>query len=90
LAQALELSNKSVFITGGASGLDLTTVHVAGAYVTMVTNVPTYTDTLRSLQTSGSDVQEVLCDVSDWNSLLGAFKAALAFSPTATLDVVAC
>ena len=31
----------------------------------------------------------MLCDVSDWNSLLGAFKAALAFSPTATLDVVA-
>jgi hypothetical protein len=56
----------------------------------MATNVPTYTDTLRSLQTSGSHVQEVLCDVSDWNSLLGAFKAALAFSPTATLDVVTC
>jgi 5'-hydroxyaverantin dehydrogenase len=30
----------------------------------------------------------VLCNVSDWNSLLGAFKAALAFSPTGTLDVV--
>lgn len=92
LAQALELSNKSVFITGGASGLGLATVHAvaaAGAYVTIATNVPTHTDTLHSLQTSGSHVQEVLCDVSDWNSLLGAFKAAIAFSPTATLDVVA-
>jgi 5'-hydroxyaverantin dehydrogenase len=92
LDQAPELSNKSVFITGGASGLGLATaraVAAAGAYVTIATNVPTHTDTLRSLQTSDSHVQEVLCDVSDWNSLLGAFKAALAFSPTATLDVVA-
>ena len=92
LAQALDLSNKSVLITGGASGLGLATVRAvaaAGAYVTIATNVPTHTDTLRSLQTSSSHVQEALCDVSDWNSLLGAFKAALAFSPTGTLDVVA-
>jgi 5'-hydroxyaverantin dehydrogenase len=92
LAQALDLFNKSVLITGGASGLGLATVRAVaavGAYVTIATNVPTHPDTLRSLQTSGSHVQEVLCDVSDWNSLLGVFKAALAFSPTGTLDVVA-
>jgi len=92
LAQALDLSDKSVLITGGASGLGLATVRAVaavGAYVTIATNIPTHTNTLRSLQTSGFHVQEVLCDVSDWNSLLGAFKAALAFSPTGTLDVVA-
>jgi NAD(P)-dependent dehydrogenase (short-subunit alcohol dehydrogenase family) len=29
-------------------------------------------------------MSQVLCDVSEWNCLLGAFKAALALSPTAT------
>lgn len=92
LSQAPNLANKSVLITGGATGLGLATVRAAvaaGAYVTIVTNVPTKAETLRSLQEPGSHVQEVLCDVSDWNSQLKAFKAALAFSPTGTLDVVA-
>jgi hypothetical protein len=56
----LELSNKSVFITGGASGLGLATVCAAAAYVAIATNAPTYTDTLRFLQTSGSYVSSAM------------------------------
>lgn len=92
LPQAPDLYNKSVLITGGASGLGLATVRAAasaGAYVTIATNVPTEADTLRSLQGSDSHIQEILCDVSEWESVLKAFKAALTFSPTGTLDVVA-
>lgn len=80
-----------MLITGGATGLGLATVRTAaaaGAYVTIATNVPTEVATLRSLQESGSHVQEVLCDVSDWESLLATFEAALALSPTGTLDMV--
>jgi 5'-hydroxyaverantin dehydrogenase len=92
LTQPLDLLNKSVLVTGGATGLGLATVHAiaaAGAHVTIVTNVPVDQDVLHSLKYSGSHVQEVICDVSNWDSILGAFKTALAFSPTGTLDVVA-
>lgn len=92
LSQSLDLFNKSVLITGGATGLGLATVRAivaAGAYVTIVTNVPVDKEVIKSLQKSNSHVQEVLCDVSDWDSILAAFKTALAFSPTGTLDVVA-
>jgi 5'-hydroxyaverantin dehydrogenase len=92
LSHTPDLRNKSVLITGGASGLGLATVRAAaaaGAYVTIATNVPTEAEILRSLRGSDSHVQEVLCDVSEWGSVLAAFKAALAFSPTKCLDVVA-
>jgi hypothetical protein len=32
--------------------------------------------------------KKLLCDVSDWNIILGVFKAALTLSPAGTLDVV--
>jgi len=86
------LSNTSVLITGGASGLGLATVRAlaaAGAHITVATNVPTAPSILSSLQASGYHVQEVLCDVADWDSLHRTFKDALAFSPTGALDVVA-
>lgn len=86
------LSNTSILITGGASGLGLATVHAlaaAGAHITVTTNVPIAPSILSSLQASGYHVQEVVCDVADWDSPHGSFKHALAFSPTRALDVVA-
>jgi NAD(P)-dependent dehydrogenase (short-subunit alcohol dehydrogenase family) len=86
------LSNTSVLITGGASGLGLAIVRAlaaAGAHITIATNVPITSSTLSSFQASGYHVQEVVCDVTDWDSLHRAFKHALAFSPTGALDVVA-
>jgi 5'-hydroxyaverantin dehydrogenase len=92
LSGALDLSGRSILITGGASGLGLATIHAfapIGAYITIATNIPTPNDILSSLQASGAHVQEVICDVSDWDSIHATFKKALSFSPTGTLDVVA-
>ncbi|KAL9621855.1 MAG: hypothetical protein Q9160_003676 [Pyrenula sp. 1 TL-2023] len=92
LSPVSNLSTKSILITGGATGLGLATVRTlsaAGAYITIATNIPIEASTLHSLQESNPHIQAVLCDVSNWDSLLKAFKAALAFSPTGTLDIVA-
>jgi 5'-hydroxyaverantin dehydrogenase len=86
------LANKSILITGGASGLGLATVRAvaaAGAHVTIATNVKAANGILRELEAAGYHIQEVVCNVTDWNSLVAAFKAALAFSPTGMLDIVA-
>jgi 5'-hydroxyaverantin dehydrogenase len=83
LSGALDLSGRSILITGGASGLGLATIHAfapIGAYITIATNIPTPNDILSSLQASGAHVQDVIH---------ATFKKALSFSPTGTLDVVA-
>jgi len=92
LSGPLDFAEKSILITGAATGLGLATAcafRSAGAYITIATNVATPPEVLDSFHTSSAHVQEVLCDVSNWDSLHSAFKKALAFSPTGTLDVVA-
>ena len=44
---------------------------------------------VQDLTGDGLKAQYVHCDVTDWISQDAAFKAALAFSPTKTLDIVA-
>ncbi|KAJ9614487.1 hypothetical protein H2200_002624 [Cladophialophora chaetospira] len=83
-----DLKEKSVLITGGASGLGLETALLFasnGAYVTVADVQPP----LEVLAKPGHHVQYVKCDVSDWKSQVAAFKAAIEFSPTRSLDVVA-
>lgn len=92
LAGDLDFKGRSILITGGASGLGLATARAfasIGAYITIATNVPVPVDVLAQFHSAGAHVQEVPCDVSEWDSIHRTFKKALTFSPTGTLDVVA-
>ncbi|EXJ54557.1 hypothetical protein A1O7_09898 [Cladophialophora yegresii CBS 114405] len=82
------LKDRSVLVTGGASGLGLETARLLasnGACVTVADVQPPLDD----LAKEGHHVQYVHCDVSDWTSQVAAFKAAVEFSPTKSLDAVA-
>ena len=90
-ADLSNLVNKSVFITGGASGLGLhaaTFFARSGAYVT-IADVQDGSEISAELVKEGCHVQFVHCDVTSWDSQLNAFQAALNFSPFKTLDTVA-
>lgn len=80
------LKGKSAFITGGGSGLGLATAQKwadAGVYVT-IADIQQPSSTLPS-----SYANYVHCDVTSWESQVAAFKSALSFSPTGSLDIVA-
>lgn len=82
-----KLKDKSVLVTGGASGLGLATSRAfaaAGAYVTIAD-----IQGEKTAQELTGNVKYVLCDVTDWESQIQAFKTAVTFSPNKTLDVVA-
>ena len=89
------LKGKSVLITGGASGLGLATARnfaAAGAYVTIADIQPEKEvgeKITQELTSQGYHVTYTHCDVTSWESQIKAFKAALAFAPSNTLDVVA-
>lgn len=89
------LKVKSALVTGGASGIGLATVRswaAAGVYVTIADIQPIeqgqkLAEELSS--TSGGHVNYAWCDVTDWDSQIAAFKSAVGFSPSQTLDIVA-
>jgi 5'-hydroxyaverantin dehydrogenase len=81
------LKDRSVLITGGASGLGEATTrkfHQHGAYVTVadVQDGRTLTDEL------GDRTTYVQCDTINWDQLAAAFKHAASFAPSKTIDVV--
>ncbi|KAH9205543.1 3-oxoacyl-reductase [Leptodontidium sp. 2 PMI_412] len=81
----------SVLITGGASGLGLhsaTFFAKSGALVT-IADVQDGSKIAADLASQGYTVQFVQCDVTDWDSLVNAFRTALNLSPNKTLDMVA-
>ncbi len=81
---AASLRGKSALLTGGSSGIGLATAlswSTAGAHVTIAD--------LNPPPSSLPNINYVRCDVTDWTSQIAAFKSALAFSPTGTLDIVA-
>ncbi|KAL4865134.1 hypothetical protein BDV12DRAFT_200417 [Aspergillus spectabilis] len=80
------LKGKSAFITGGSSGLGLATARkwaAAGVYVT-IADIQQPPDAVPA-----SHIHYVQCDVTNWESQVAAFKSALRFSPTGSLDIVA-
>lgn len=89
------LKGKSALVTGGASGIGLATVRAwaaAGVYVTIADIQPIeagqkLAEELSS--TTGGHVNYAWCDVTDWDSQIAAFKGAITFSPSQTLDIVA-
>jgi len=93
LLDASALKDKSVIITGGASGLGLATAtHFAnaGAYVTIADVQDAAGQRVAAdLTAKGAHVSYVHCDTTDWRSSVAAFKHAASFAPTKTLDVAA-
>ena len=85
------LNGRSVIITGGASGLGEGTVKKFaehGAYVTIADVAEERGRGLAAgLSAEGKHVAFVKCDTSDWASSAAAFKYAVNFAPSKTLDV---
>ena len=89
------LKGKSILITGGASGLGLATTRAfaaAGAYIT-IADIQSAEDVGKKLieefSSQGHHVTFAHCDTTDYTSQVGAFKHAVKFAPTKTLDIVA-
>ena len=83
------LKDRSVIITGGASGLGEATTrkfHKHGAYIT----VADLQDDLgqKLTQELGDRTTFVHCDTTDWESSAAAFKHAANFAPSKTIDIV--
>ncbi|KAK6078065.1 short chain dehydrogenase reductase family oxidoreductase [Seiridium cupressi] len=84
-----QIRGKSAFITGGASGIGLATARAwaaAGAYVTIADIQPTE---VGEKLASELNANYVCCDVTNWDSQIAAFKSAIMYSPTRSLDIVA-
>ena len=82
------LRDLSVLITGAASGLGAataTTFAHHGAYVTIADKSAAEGQALTSKL--GSRASFVECNTTDWQSSVTAFKHAVKFSPSGTLDV---
>ncbi|OCK72998.1 NAD(P)-binding protein [Lepidopterella palustris CBS 459.81] len=87
------LKDKSVLITGAASGLGAAIALAyaeKGAYVTLADiNEKLGNEYTRKLQAKGLHVQFITTDVTSWTSQVAAFKAGIKFSPSHdTLDIV--
>ncbi|KAK3627667.1 hypothetical protein LTR56_019119 [Elasticomyces elasticus] len=87
------LKGRTAVVTGGASGLgELTTIRFAenGAYVTVADLQDDLGQALvKRLTEKGYRVSYVHCDTTDWGSSAAAFKHAVEFSPSKTLDIAA-
>lgn len=83
------LKDKSVIVTGGASGLGLAYVRAFashGAFVTFGDINATAGEKIAS--ELGPNVQFVKCDVTSWSDQLAMFKAAVSNSPAKSCDIV--
>ena len=89
------LKGKSVLVTGGASGLGLASTRAfaaAGAYVT-IADIQLAEETgaklIEEFASQGQRVTYAQCDATNFASQVSAFKHAVQFAPTKSLDVVA-
>ena len=92
ISTAVDLSalrGKSALLTGGASGIGLATARAwaaAGASVTIADIQPLEVGQKLAAELGAN---YVWCDVTEWASQVAAFKSAIAFSPSQTIDIVA-
>ena len=89
-----QLKDKSCLITGGASGLGFAVAEAfarAGAYVTIADLISTEPGEKIAKDLAGNSLQVsyIHCDVTSWESQVKAFKTAVKFSPSQSLDLVA-
>ena len=87
------LHNSTVIVTGGASGLGAACVETFashGAYVTIADlDEANGTRLATDLTAKGGHVAFAKCDTTDWASSVAAFKQAVNFGPSKTLDIAA-
>ncbi|RFU33829.1 hypothetical protein B7463_g2506, partial [Scytalidium lignicola] len=85
------LKGISILITGGASslGLSSTTFFTKSGALVTIADLQDGSKIAAGLVDQGYAAQFVHCDVTNWDSQVKAFQAALHFSPTKTLDAVA-
>ena len=85
------LDNRSVLITGGASGLGAATATKFaqhGAYVTIADMQDTLgTNLAKDLTSQGHHCAFISCNTTSYESSLAAFKHCINFSPSKTLDI---
>jgi 5'-hydroxyaverantin dehydrogenase len=88
-----KLKGKTAIVTGGASGLGLATAEkwaANGAYVTIAdVNDAQGQKAVEKITSNGGKAQYVHCDVLSWESSNEAFKSAVNFGPSKTLDISA-
>ena len=89
-ADLTSLRNKSTIITGGASGLGKANTlawAAAGAYVTIADVQDSLGEALaKEITSKGGKASYVHCDVTNYESSVKAFKHAVNFSESKTLD----
>ena len=87
------LRDRSIIVTGGASGLGeaiVTRLAPYGAYITIADMQEELGEALtKKLNDAGGHVSFVKCNTTDWDSSVAAFKHAINFSPSKTLDIAA-
>lgn len=87
-----KLKEKSVLVTGGANGIGLasaTAFAEAGAYVTLADiSTEAGEEAAKTLSDKGYHVQFITTDATSWESQTAAFKAAIAFAPSKSIDLV--
>lgn len=84
-----QLQDRSIIITGGASGLGAATASKFvqhGGYVTIADMSDE--DGRRLVEKLGDRATFVKCNTSDWNSSAATFKHAAEFAPSKTIDIV--
>lgn len=84
-----QIKGKSILITGGASGIGLATARAwtaAGAHVTIA---DIQSAEVGEKLASELEANYVWCDVTSWESQVAAFKSAITYSSTRSLDIVA-
>jgi NAD(P)-dependent dehydrogenase (short-subunit alcohol dehydrogenase family) len=84
------LKGKTALVTGGTSGIGRSlalALQAAGAKVTVV-DINVSPSTSHTVENDEAQLNSIKCDVTSWESQVGAFKAAAQYGSTGTVDIV--